>query len=156
MSYDTNLHRISVFKYVSADPTWFVGVSSENNVLSITSASPDIIFNSAVVTVAPSSISSSASFKAASPTVTEPPLIAPVVVIDEDPTSMFPKPDVMDPEFKNFEASLNEDGTSLEFGLKGGAKFDMNKFNANLIHPDNFDFFETLRKKLNWGYDLRN
>ncbi|MFL3021997.1 MAG: NAD kinase [Cytophagales bacterium] len=30
------------------------------------------------------------------------------------------------------------------------------KFNANLIHPDNFDFFETLRKKLNWGYDLRN
>ena len=30
------------------------------------------------------------------------------------------------------------------------------KFNANLIHPNNFDFFETLRKKLNWGYDLRN
>ena len=30
------------------------------------------------------------------------------------------------------------------------------KFNANLIHPDNFDFFATLRKKLNWGYDLRN
>jgi len=40
---------------------------------------------------------------------------------------------IMDPEFKNFEASLNEDGTSIEFGLKGGAKFDMNKFNANLM-----------------------
>ena len=29
-------------------------------------------------------------------------------------------------------------------------------FRANLIHPNSFDFFETLRKKLNWGYDLRN
>ncbi len=29
-------------------------------------------------------------------------------------------------------------------------------FKANLIHPNSFDFFETLRKKLNWGYDLRN
>ncbi len=29
-------------------------------------------------------------------------------------------------------------------------------FSANLIHPNSFDFFETLRKKLNWGYDLRN
>ena len=29
-------------------------------------------------------------------------------------------------------------------------------FKANLIHPNNFDFFATLRKKLNWGFDLRN
>ena len=50
---------------------------------------------------------------------------------------------VMDPEFKNFEASLNEDGTSLEFGLKGGAKFDMNKFNANLISPNGVSLIQT-------------
>ena len=61
---------------------------------------PSRRFNSAVVTVAPSSISSSASLRAASPTVTEPPLIAPVVVIDEDPTSMLPNPDVIDPAFR--------------------------------------------------------
>ncbi len=50
---------------------------------------------------------------------------------------------VMDPEFKNFEASLNEDGTSLEFGLKGGAKFDMNKFNANLMSPNGVSLIQT-------------
>jgi hypothetical protein len=50
---------------------------------------------------------------------------------------------VMDPEFKNFEASLNEDGTSIEFGLKGGAKFDMNKFNANLMSPNGVSLIQT-------------
>mgnify|MGYP003664924862 CR=1 FL=1 len=50
---------------------------------------------------------------------------------------------VMDPEFKNFEASLNEDGTSLEFGLKGQAKFDMNKFNANLMSPNGVSLIQT-------------
>jgi hypothetical protein len=50
---------------------------------------------------------------------------------------------VMDPEFKNFEASLNEDGTSLEFGLKGQPKFDMNKFNANLMSPNGVSLIQT-------------
>ena len=29
-------------------------------------------------------------------------------------------------------------------------------FKINLIQPNNFDFFDTLRNKLNWGYDFRN
>ena len=29
-------------------------------------------------------------------------------------------------------------------------------FKIHLIQPNNFDFFDTLRNKLNWGYDFRN
>ena len=60
---------------------------------------PSIIFNSSVVMSAPSSISSSVSFKTALPTVNPPPVIIPVVVIVEEPMSMDPKPLVIDPTF---------------------------------------------------------
>ena len=54
----------------------------------------------------------------------------------------------------NFLVSMD----SRSYTLKGQQELDIKKSNfcANLIHPDNFDFFETLRKKLNWGFDLRN
>jgi NAD+ kinase len=47
---------------------------------------------------------------------------------------------------------------SRSYTFKGEQEFIVEKsnFNVNLIHPNNFDFFETLRKKLNWGFDLRN
>ena len=47
---------------------------------------------------------------------------------------------------------------SRSYTFKGQQELNIKKSNfcANLIHPDNFDFFETLRKKLNWGFDLRN
>ena len=56
-------------------------------------------FNSAVVTVAPSNISSSASSTTALPIVNPPLVITPVVVIVEDPVSIVPNPDVIDPLF---------------------------------------------------------
>ena len=43
---------------------------------------------------------------------------------------------ITDPDFKNMEASLSEDGTNITFGLKGSPKFDMNKFNSTLLSPD--------------------
>lgn len=54
----------------------------------------------------------------------------------------------------NFLVSMD----SRSYTFKGDQKFIVEKsnFNINLIHPNNFDFFKTLRKKLNWGLDLRN
>lgn len=54
----------------------------------------------------------------------------------------------------NFLVSMD----SRSYTFKGDHKFVVEKsnFNINLIHPNNFDFFKTLRKKLNWGLDLRN
>ena len=54
----------------------------------------------------------------------------------------------------NFLVSMD----SRSYTFKGEQTFiiEKSKFEVNLIHPNNFDFFETLRKKLNWGLDLRN
>ena len=54
----------------------------------------------------------------------------------------------------NFLVSMD----SRSYTFKGDQSFIIKKsnFTINLIHPNNFDFFETLRKKLNWGFDLRN
>ena len=54
----------------------------------------------------------------------------------------------------NFLVSMD----SRSYTFKGQQELNIKKSNfcANLIHTDNFDFFETLRKKLNWGFDLRN
>ena len=54
----------------------------------------------------------------------------------------------------NFLVSMD----SRSYTFKGDQSFIIKKSNfiINLIHPNNFDFFETLRKKLNWGFDLRN
>ena len=54
----------------------------------------------------------------------------------------------------NFLVSMD----SRSYTYKGEQTFEIerSKFDVNLIHPNNFDFFETLRKKLNWGLDLRN
>jgi NAD+ kinase len=54
----------------------------------------------------------------------------------------------------NFLVSMD----SRSYTFKGDQEFtiEKSKFYVNLIHSNNFDFFETLRKKLNWGFDLRN
>ena len=54
----------------------------------------------------------------------------------------------------NFLVSMD----SRSYTFKGDQSFIIktSNFTINLIHPNNFDFFETLRKKLNWGFDLRN
>ena len=59
-------------------------------------------------------------------------------------------------EDQKYNFLLSMDSRSYTF--KGDQSFIIKKsnFTINLIHPNNFDFFETLRKKLNWGFDLRN
>tara|TARA_B100001029_G_C15001009_1_gene418075 strand:- start:123 stop:977 length:855 start_codon:yes stop_codon:yes gene_type:complete len=54
----------------------------------------------------------------------------------------------------NFLVSMD----SRSYTFKGEQKFIIKKsnFNVNLIQPNSFDFFENLRKKLNWGFDIRN
>tara|TARA_B100000579_G_scaffold379871_1_gene347472 strand:+ start:135 stop:989 length:855 start_codon:yes stop_codon:yes gene_type:complete len=54
----------------------------------------------------------------------------------------------------NFLVSMD----SRSYTFKGEQKFIIKKsnFNVNLIQPNTFDFFENLRKKLNWGFDIRN
>ena len=54
----------------------------------------------------------------------------------------------------NFLVSMD----SRSYTFRGEQEFIIKKsnFNINLIQPNNFDFFETLRKKLNWGLDIRN
>ena len=54
----------------------------------------------------------------------------------------------------NFPVSMD----SRSYTFKGEQELIIKRatFKANLIHPNNFDFFATLRKKLNWGFDLRN
>ena len=54
----------------------------------------------------------------------------------------------------NFLVSMD----SRSYTFKGEQELIIKRaaFKANLIHPNNFDFFATLRKKLNWGFDLRN
>ena len=54
----------------------------------------------------------------------------------------------------NYLVSL--DSRSITFKSDQNIIIKKSTFRANLIHPKSFDFFETLRKKLNWGYDLRN
>ena len=60
------------------------------------------------------------------------------------------------PENQKYNFLVSMDSRSYTF--KGDQEFivEKSKFYVNLIHPNNFDFFETLRKKLNWGFDLRN
>jgi len=42
----------------------------------------------------------------------------------------------LDPDFKNMEASLSEDGTNIRFGLKGSPKINMNNFVSTLLDPN--------------------
>ncbi len=61
---------------------------------------PSIILSSAVVIFEPSNIYNSVSLSAALPKVIDPALTVPVVVNVEDPMSIAPKPDVIEPEFR--------------------------------------------------------
>jgi len=43
---------------------------------------------------------------------------------------------ILDPDFKNMEASLSEDGTNIRFGLKDSPKINMNNFVSTLLDPN--------------------
>jgi len=59
-------------------------------------------------------------------------------------------------ESEGFDFLISMDSRS--FTCKNEEELIITKadFDINLIQPNNFDFFETLRNKLNWGYDFRN
>tara|TARA_B100001248_G_scaffold44472_1_gene28348 strand:+ start:235 stop:1092 length:858 start_codon:yes stop_codon:yes gene_type:complete len=59
-------------------------------------------------------------------------------------------------ENQKFNFLVSMDSRSYTFEGEQTFIIEKSKFEINLIHPNNFDFFETLRKKLNWGLDLRN
>ena len=59
-------------------------------------------------------------------------------------------------ENQKFNFLVSMDSRSHTFKGQQTFVIEKSKFEINLIHPNNFDFFETLRKKLNWGLDLRN
>ena len=59
-------------------------------------------------------------------------------------------------ENQKFNFLVSMDSRSYTFKGEQTFEIERSKFDVNLIHPNNFDFFETLRKKLNWGLDLRN
>lgn len=59
-------------------------------------------------------------------------------------------------ESKGFDFLISMDSRS--FTCKNDQELIIKKadFDINLIQTNDFDFFETLRNKLNWGYDFRN
>ena len=59
-------------------------------------------------------------------------------------------------ESKGFDFLISMDSRS--FTIKDDQELIIKKadFDINLIQTNDFDFFETLRNKLNWGYDFRN
>ena len=59
-------------------------------------------------------------------------------------------------ENQKFNFLVSMDSRSYTFEGEQTFMIEKSKFEINLNHPNNFDFFETLRKKLNWGLDLRN
>ena len=59
-------------------------------------------------------------------------------------------------ENQKFNFLVSMDSRSYTFKGEQTFEIERSKFDVNLIHHNNFDFFETLRKKLNWGLDLRN
>lgn len=59
-------------------------------------------------------------------------------------------------ENQDYNFLVSMDSRSYTFKGEQELIIKIAPFKANLIHPNNFDFFATLRKKLNWGFDLRN
>lgn len=53
-----------------------------------------------------------------------------------------------------FSLSLDSRLTSLPAGIELTVKICT--FSINLVLPENYSYFDTLRKKLNWGIDVRN
>lgn len=43
---------------------------------------------------------------------------------------------IFDPKLNNFNAKLADDGFGVDFGLKDGPSFSMEKFNSQLLNPD--------------------
>ena len=59
-------------------------------------------------------------------------------------------------ESQGIDFLVSMDSRSFTFRNEKELIITKSNFTINLIQPNNFDFFDTLRNKLNWGYDFRN
>ena len=59
-------------------------------------------------------------------------------------------------ESQGIDFLVSMDSRSFTFRDEQELIITKSNFTINLIQSNNFDFFDTLRNKLNWGYDFRN
>jgi NAD+ kinase len=75
--------------------------------------------------------------------------VRPIIVSDESEISF-----TIEGRSEKFLISLDSRSTSISSEVK--LKVRKEVFSANLIKLPNYHFFDTLRQKLNWGFDIRN
>jgi NAD+ kinase len=75
--------------------------------------------------------------------------VRPIIVSDESEISF-----TIEGRSEKFLISLDSRSTSISSEVKLLVKKE--SFEAKLIKLPNYHFFDTLREKLNWGFDMRN
>jgi NAD+ kinase len=75
--------------------------------------------------------------------------VRPIIVSDESEISF-----EIEGRSEKFLISLDSRSTSISSGIKLSVKKE--KFCAKLVKLPHYNFFDTLRQKLNWGLDMRN
>ncbi|AWW30357.1 NAD kinase [Echinicola strongylocentroti] len=75
--------------------------------------------------------------------------VRPMIVSDESEISFS-----IEGRSKKFLISLDSRSTAVDASVK--LKVKREKFVARLVKFHDYSFFDTLRKKLNWGFDMRN
>jgi NAD+ kinase len=75
--------------------------------------------------------------------------VRPIIVSDESEISF-----TIEGRTEKFLISLDSRSTSVSSEVKLSVKKEI--FEAKLVKLPNYHFFDTLRQKLNWGFDMRN
>lgn len=75
--------------------------------------------------------------------------VRPIIVSDESEISF-----EIEGRSEKFLISLDSRSTSISSEMKLSVKKE--KFSAKLVKLPHYHFFDTLRQKLNWGFDMRN
>ncbi len=75
--------------------------------------------------------------------------VRPIIVSDESEISF-----AIEGRTEKFLISLDSRSTSISSEVKLAVKKEV--FEAKLVKLPNYHFFDTLRQKLNWGFDMRN
>ncbi|SHN19487.1 NAD+ kinase [Cyclobacterium lianum] len=75
--------------------------------------------------------------------------VRPIVVSDDSEISF-----KIEGRSEKFLVSLDSRSTPIDASVS--LKVKKEKFSARLVKFHNYSFFDTLRQKLNWGYDMRN
>ncbi|WP_296701423.1 NAD kinase [Algoriphagus sp.] len=75
--------------------------------------------------------------------------VRPIIISDESEISL-----EIEGRAEKFLISLDSRSTSISSEIKLSVKKE--KFEAQLVKLPHYHFFDTLRQKLNWGFDMRN